>query len=94
MLTVVAHFGQVLAGVGVVDNGAAGDVDYYVFAVATATTIFGTALAVAGKYVTFEFERQQCPHVSVAAQYDVSAASAVAAVGTALGDVFGAVEVQ
>ena len=56
-LAVIAHFGQILPGVGVVDNGAAGDIDYDVLAVAAATAVLGAALAVAGKYMASEFER-------------------------------------
>ena len=93
LLSVAGHFGKVFARLGVVDDRSAGYVDDDVVAVLTEAASAGAALAVAGKYVAAVFQRQERPHVGVAAKYDVAAASAVATVGASLGDVFGAVKV-
>ena len=92
LLAVVGHFGDVIACLGVEYHGTAGHVDDDVFTVFAEGTAARTTLAVAGEDMAAVFEGQERPHVAVAAEDDMTAATAVAAVGTALGHVFGAVE--
>ncbi len=91
-LSVVGDLRQVVARFGVVHHRAAGHIYGYVLAVFSETAPGAAALTVAGEYVAAVFERQQRPHVAVAAQDDVAAAAAVAAVGAAFGHILGAVE--
>ena len=91
-LTVVVHFAEELAGFGVEHHGARRHLYHGIIAVLTEAAAAASALAVTGKHVAVVFQRQQCPHLFVAAQYHVTAATAVAAVGSAFRHIFGAVE--
>ena len=78
---------------GVIGHGAAGHLYHLVLAVLAEAAVLRAAFAVSGQYVALILQVQQRPIVAVAAQDDVAAPSAVAAVGSALGHVLGTVHV-
>ena len=93
LLPVLGDVAQVFARLGVVGHGAAGHFYHLVLAILAEAAVLRAAFAVSGQHVSLVLEVQQRPVVAVAAQDDVAAASAVAAVGSALGHVLGAVHV-
>ena len=93
LLAVLSHLTQEVAGFGVKHHCAARYFDYLVLAVLARTAVAGSALSVACKHVTLILQRQECPHVFIAAQDYVASATSVATVGTAFGNELVAVEV-
>ena len=86
-----AHHGMVFRTVG---NRAQRHIDVDVVASGTRELVFAAWNTVACEDVLGVTQVEQCPKLGVAAQDDVATATAVAAVGTALGDVFLPAEVQ
>ena len=94
-LSVLGDIADVLARLGVVNHRAAGHLDDLVLAVFAEAAILGAAFAVTGPGhdVAVVAQVEQGPVVTVAAQDDVSAASAVATVRPSVGHVFGTAHV-
>ena len=84
LLSVVSDVADILAGLGVVDNGAAGHVDVYVLAVLSVTLVASAVASVFCEDVALEFQVEQCPVVMVASEDDASSVSAVATVRSAV----------
>ena len=93
LLPVRGDVAEVFARFGVEGHRAAGHLDDAILAVAAGAAFGAAAAAGGGHHVTLELEVQQRPIVPVAAQIDVSAPSAVAAVGPSARDVLLAAEV-
>ena len=93
LLAVFGDFAEVFAAFGVEHDCAAGNFHHDIVAVFAEAAASGAAFPVAGEYVSPVFQRQQRPHVAVALEDDMAATATVAAVGSAFGNIFGAVEV-
>ncbi len=92
-LSVFSNIGEEITCLGIEDSRAYGYLNDAVFAVLARRASFPSALSVGGEYVSLISQMQQCPEVAVAFEYDMTAATAVSAVGAALGHIFGAMEV-
>ena len=90
-LAVLCHLAEEFAGVGVEDGCAYGHLHNLVLSVLAVGAARAAALAVRGEDVAPVAEREQCPEVTVSFEDDMSSAAAVASVGTAFGDILGAV---
>ena len=93
LFAVLGDFEELLACVGVADDGTEGHDDDLVFAVASECSFASALFAVFGEDVSGEFEVYECPVLCAASYDDVSASSAVAAVGSSFLDVFDVAEV-
>ena len=91
-LTVVGDFAEIFTCFGVENDSTARNINHYIVAVFTETAAAGTRLTVAGKNMTTVFQRQKSPHITVSTQYNMTAATAVAAVRTAFGHIFGTIK--
>ena len=94
LLAVLLDFGEPLARIAVIHDSSAGHFDYTVFTVLAKRTALTAFASVGRLYVLLVLKVKQSPEVTVAAQYDMSAATAVSAIRSALGDVLRAVEMQ
>ena len=92
-LPVACHVAQELARLGVIHGRAARHLDGAVLAILARALVLIARLAVGGNDVAGVLQVNERPQVGVALQVHVAATAAVAAVGTALGHIFGAVEV-
>jgi hypothetical protein len=92
-LPVARHVAQELARLGVIHGRAARHLDGAVLAILARALVLIARLAVGGNDVAGVLQVNERPQVGVALQVHVAATAAVAAVGTALGHVLGAVQV-
>ena len=93
-LVVVAYLADELPCVAIIDHGAAGHLDDAVFAVFAEGAAVAALAAVGRHDMLLVFQVEQRPEVAVASEDNAAALAAIAAVRTALGQVFGAVEVH
>ena len=93
-LAVCGNVADVLACLCIVNHRSARDVDVSVFTVGPRTAVGSAIASVTGKHVPFVAQVQECPVVVVAAQVDVSTASAVTAIRSTHRDVLGAMHVH
>ena len=93
-LSVGHNVTNVFARFGVIGHSAWRNVNVAIGTVRTMRTTFGTVATIAGKHMAFVAQVEQCPIVMVATQIDVAAASAITAIRSAVGLVFGAVHVH
>ena len=87
-------FGFFFKGLVVFDHGAEGNFHDDILTVLAETLVASTGLSIFGHQVFGVFQMQQRPQLGITAQDDVTAASAVTAVRTALGDVLRPVKVH
>ena len=92
-LSVFGDVADVLARLGVVHHSSTGHFDNLVLAVLAEAAVLRSAFAVSGHDVAVVAQVKQGPVVAVSAQDDVSAASAIATVGTSVGHVLGTAHV-
>ena len=92
-LPVLGHVTQKLSRLGIIHSGAAGHLDGAVLAVLACALVLTAGLAVGSEHVALILEVDKRPQVAVPLQEDVPATAAVAAVGTPLGYILGAVQV-
>ena len=88
LLALLGHLADLFAGLGVAADAAQRHFQYLVLARAAGAEVLAAVLAVLGEDVLGVLQVQQGPPLRGAAQDDVAAAPAVAAVGTRLGVVF------
>jgi hypothetical protein len=91
LLSVFGHFTKELACLGVENGCADWHFDGAVFAVFTKRAIGAAALSVGGEDVALITEVEQRPHVAIATENDMTAATAVAAVRTTFRHIFSSV---
>ena len=94
LFAVLGHFTEKVAGLGVEYYRAAGYFYDFVLTVFAETAVARSALSVAGKNMTLIFQWQKSPHVFIAAEYYVAAATTVASVRTSFGYVLRTVKVS
>ena len=94
LLTVVGHIAHEFSGFGIVDHGSWRHVHIDIFAVGSVALVPPAIAAVPGEDVAFVFQVQQRPVIMIAAQDDVAAPAAVAAVRAAVGVVLDVLQVH
>jgi hypothetical protein len=93
-LAVLHHVAQELAGLGIICHRATWNVHNLALAIGTCTFVYTAILSIAGKYMTLILEVQQCPVVTVSTQDNVTALTAVTAIGTTIGDILCTVQMR
>ena len=84
-MPVFGYVHKIFPRVGIISHSSARHIYVAVLAVLSVRAIFGTVSAIPCKNVAFIAKMNKSPKVAVAAKVNVSAASAIAAIGTAFG---------
>jgi hypothetical protein len=93
-LSVVGHIAEVFARLGIVNDCAARDINITVFAICSCATAGPSVASVTGENMTLEAEVQKRPIVVVASQIHMASAPTIAAIRSAIGNVFGTMHVH
>ena len=91
-LAVFRHLAKKIACLRIEDSGAYGHFDYLVLTVFSRGAVLAAALSVGRKHMPPVAEGEKCPHVAVAFQDDMSAASSVTSVRSPFRNILRSVE--
>ena len=94
LLAVIVYLAEKFACLGIEHHSSARYLYYHIVAILAEAAASGAALSVAGKHMPVVLEREQCPHMAVTLEYDMSATTSVATVRAPFGHIFSAVEMS
>ena len=93
-MSVVGHIAEVFSRLGIVNDCATRDIDVTVLAICSCASAGTSIVPVTSKNMTLEAEMQKCPVIVVASQIDMSSTPTIAAIRSAIGNVFGTMHVH
>ena len=94
LLFVACHLADIFTRLGIIDHRTHRHLDDGILAVLSERLVGHTCLAISGEDVTLVTQVEQGPVVAVAMQDDRASLASIAAIGSPLGDVLGAMQVR
>ena len=93
-LPVVGHVAEVFARLGIINDGAARDINVTVLAIGARASARTSVASMSCKDMTLEAKMQQSPVVVIPSQIDMASTPAVAAIWSAIGNILSAMHVH